>query len=266
LCFKEVYNFPNLTNGANPQGTLILSGSTLYGTTVHGGNEDYGVVFAVSTNGNNFTILHNFTGASDGGAPWPGLILSGNTLYGTTTVGGTGVGVVFSVTTNGANFTIVHSITSSDGADPEGGLILLGNTLYGTTSGGGTGAGVVFSVATNGTDFTIVHNFIGSDGADPQGALILSGNTLYGTTFGGGSYGGGTVFGLSLPVPQLAISLSGTNVILTWPTNPPGFSLQSTTTLSPLTWNTNLPAPVIVNGQYTITNPICTQQFYQLSL
>jgi formylglycine-generating enzyme required for sulfatase activity len=108
------------------------------------------------------------------------------------------------------------------------------------------------------------------------GGLILSGNTLYGTEAGGflGFYdnlSGGTVFSLSF-APQLTIALSGTNVILTWPTNVvvfnySGYTLQSTTNLvSPVVWTTVSPTPVVVNGQNTVTNPISrTQQFYRLS-
>jgi hypothetical protein len=53
---------------------------------------------------------------------------------------------------------------------------------------------------------------------------------------------------------------------LTWPTNAVGFTLQSTTNLhSPAAWVTNSPAPVVINGQNTVTNPISgAQQFYRL--
>jgi len=67
---------------------LILSGNTLYGTTASGGSSGNGTVFAVNTDGSVFTNLYSFTGGNDGGAPRAGLILSGNTLYGTTTGGG----------------------------------------------------------------------------------------------------------------------------------------------------------------------------------
>ena len=43
---------------------------------------------------------------SDGAFPYSGLVLLGNTLYGTTTQGGSGgVGTVFSVNTDGTGFT-----------------------------------------------------------------------------------------------------------------------------------------------------------------
>jgi hypothetical protein len=43
-------------------------------------------------------------------------------------------------------------------------------------------------------------------------------------------------------------------------------ALQSTPNLASAVWTTNLLAPVIVNGQYTITNQIsATQQFFRSS-
>ena len=99
----------------------------------------------------------------------------------------------------------------------------------------------------------------------------MSGNTLYGTAYSGGSSGNGTVFSLSFPLPQLTITTSGTSVILSWPANVAGFdytgyTLQSTTNLvSPVVWSTNSPAPVVIAGQNTVTNPITDpQQFYRL--
>jgi hypothetical protein len=71
--------------------------------------------------------------------------------------------------------------------------------------------------------------------------------------------------------PQLTIAPSGPNVLLTWPTNNAGydytgFTLQSTTNLvSPVVWSTSSPAPVVIGGQNTVTNPIIgAQKFYRL--
>ncbi len=64
---------------------------------------------------------------------------------------------------------------------------------------------------------------------------------------------------------QLTIIPSRTNVILTWPTNAVGFSLQSATNLGSSAWSTNSPAPAVVNGQNIVTNPITgSQQFFRL--
>ena len=48
------------------------------------GSAANGTVFAVNTDGTGFTNLYSFTDGSDGANPNAGLILSGNTLYGTT--------------------------------------------------------------------------------------------------------------------------------------------------------------------------------------
>src|ERR1035437_2051936 len=72
---------------------------------------------------------------------------------------------------------------------------------------------------------------------------------------------------VSTPAPTLTIIPSGANVILTWPTYAPGVTLQSTTNLvSPVLWSSVSPAPVVVNGQNSVTNPISgTKKFYRLS-
>src|SRR6266404_6046317 len=100
--------------------------------------------------------------------------------------------------------------------------------------------------------------------------LIFAGSTLYGTAHYGGTYSNGTVFSLllgSVGAPQLIITLSAGNVLLTWPTNATGFTLQSTTNLaSPAVWTSVFPAPFIVNGLDSVTNPIFgKQKFYRLS-
>ena len=66
--------------------------------------------------------------------------------------------------------------------------------------------------------------------------------------------------------PLLTLIPYGPNVILTWPTNAVGFTLQSTTNLvSRSVWSTNSPAPVVIGGQNVVTNPITgPQQFFRL--
>src|SRR5437016_4452540 len=189
--FTVLHSFSG-SDGAFPYAGLILSGNTVYGTTALGGGSDGGTVFAVNTDGTGFTTRYSFTGLGDGVALEAGLILSGDTLYGTATGGGSsGDGTVFNMNTDGTGFTTLYSFTArdmntgtnNDGAEPYAGLILSGNTLFGTAyEGGSGGSGTVFKVNTDGTGFTTLHNFAGpSDGANPEAGLILSGNTLYGT-------------------------------------------------------------------------------------
>src|SRR6266404_673160 len=145
-----------------------------------------------------FTSLGNLHGSFDSPiflgntlyASLHGLVLSGNTFYGT--VPGDSEtdysGAVYAVSTDGTGFTNVYSFSpvslynspyiNADGAFPNAGLILSGATLYGTTFwGGSAGSGTVFAVRTNGTGFTVLHNF----GSSSLAGLILSGATLYGT-------------------------------------------------------------------------------------
>jgi len=272
-----------LTNsdGGAPWGGLILFGNTLYGTAAWGGSSGNGTVFKVNTDGSGFTVLKTFAGGSDGANPAAGLLLSDGTLYGTTSAcnSGSSYGTVFKVNTDGSGFTVLKDFsplvnyTNSDGAYPYAGLVLSGNTLYGTTEdGGSSGNGTVFQINTNGSGFTVLKNFsplvnnTNSDGAHPEADLVLSGVTLYGTTSDGGSSGKGTVFSLVLHGPPLTLIRSGANAIFTWPTNPSGLTLQCATNLvTSVVWKTNLPAPVVVNGRNTVTNPITgKQQFFRL--
>jgi uncharacterized repeat protein (TIGR03803 family) len=140
-------------------------------------------------------------GFADGSSPNGFLNLSGSTLYGTTTYGGSnGYGTVFQINTDGSGYSILHQFSADDGDGeyPHGSLSLSGSTLYGMTSAGGFNNGTVFQINTNGTEFAVLYEFglVAGDGYNPIGSLTLSGSTLYGTT----EYGGtnacdcGTVF------------------------------------------------------------------------
>jgi len=268
--FNVVYGFLGGTDGAYPYAGLIVSGSTLYGTARQGGDAGSGTVFKLNTDGTSFVELHGFTDFADGGVPYARLVLSSNILYGTTYEGGSSnFGTVFAVSTSGTGFTNLHSFRGgSDGANPYAGLVLAGNKLYGTTYAGGVSAnGTVFAINPDGTGYTNLYSFSGTpDGSQPYGGLVASGNKLYGTTYAGGNFGIGTVFCLSLGLPQLTINHVRTNVVLTWPTNYAGFTLQSTTNLvTPSLWATDSPAPVVVNGLNTVTNAITgSRKFYRL--
>jgi uncharacterized repeat protein (TIGR03803 family) len=276
--FTTLYSFTALSAGINADGAyplapLIVSDNTLYGTAAGGGSSRLGTVFRLNTDGTGFTNLHTFS--SDGYDPNAGLILSNNTLFGATTTGVVlGEGTVFRVNTDGAGFSnLYHFGGGNDGGYPGATLLLLGNSLYGSAASGGSSSnGVIFKVNSDGTGFRVLYNFsaapsgINSDGATPWASLVLSGNVLYGAASKGGSSGNGTLVSISI-APALTITPAAANVLLTWPTNAAGFTLQSTTNLvSQAAWVTNSPEPVVVNGQNTVTNSISgTQQFFRLS-
>jgi uncharacterized repeat protein (TIGR03803 family) len=101
-----LYSFcsQDCTDGALPLDGLVRdSVGNFYGTTQSGGANFYGTVFKLDTTGKE-TVLYSFSGYSDGGVPYAGLVMdSGGNLYGTTSQGGiyfsglAGYGTVFKV-------------------------------------------------------------------------------------------------------------------------------------------------------------------------
>ncbi len=199
-----LYTFRTFTVSGygQPTGGVIRdSKGNFYGTTFIGQagvGYGYGVVYKVGPAGNS-TVLHNFTGGTDGGNPYGGVIRdSKGNLYGTAEVGGaSGAGVVFKINQYG-NEKVLYSFTGgADGGYPLCGVMRdsKGN-LYGATNGGGaSGAGVVFKVDTSGNE-TVLYSFTGgADGAYPIAGVIQdSKGNLYGTTNQGGASGAGVVF------------------------------------------------------------------------
>ncbi len=174
---KTLYSFTNGADGANPAGSLTLSGGTLFGTAKNGGHSYSGTIFSIETNGTGFTNLYTFTNGMDGAYPTGGLVLLGDTLYGTAEDGGIdSAGTVFSIKTNGSGFASLYNFAFDDGESPMAGLTLVGTTLYGTTSDGGASfSGNLFAIDTNGSNFTNFYSFTGAnDGSAPEAALIFS--------------------------------------------------------------------------------------------
>ena len=67
----------------------------------------------------------------------------------------------------------------------------------------------------------------------------------------------------SVPQPILTITPSGAKVILSWPTSATGFTLEQTTSISPpANWSTNSTVPVVVGGNYTVTNPASSSAYF----
>ena len=205
--YTVLYSFTGGTDGKDPAARVIQDAEgNLYGTTFGGGTSGKGTVFKLSITGKE-TVLHSFTGGTDGGSPDAGVIRDGNgNLYGTTVEGGaSNAGTVFKLSITGKE-TVLHSFTGgADGAYPTGGVIRDGSgNIYGTAFlGGASGNGTVFKLSTTGVE-TVLYSFTGgADGAQPVAGVIrdAKGN-LYGTTQAGGDltcgapYGCGTVFKL----------------------------------------------------------------------
>jgi uncharacterized repeat protein (TIGR03803 family) len=200
-------------DGIDPEAGVVLDKEgNVYGTTFDGSTND-GIVFKISKAGKE-TILHTFTGQSDGGYLQAGLVRddAGN-LYGAAEDGGDpdcdngfGCGTIFKLDSAG-HFTVLYAFTGSggDGEYPSAGLIRdeYGN-LYGTTyAGGAAGYGTVFKLDSSGKE-TVLYSFLGppEDGAGPDFAPLVrdSAGSLYGVAFGGNTScesGCGVVFKLA---------------------------------------------------------------------
>jgi uncharacterized repeat protein (TIGR03803 family) len=135
------------TNGVGPQGTLALGmDDEFYGAVmaIMGDRTiTHGALFRVTSQGT-LTLLHSFSGGTDGSSPQGGLMrgMDGN-FYGTTISGGEyDAGIAFRMTPTGI-FTPLCSFTGGiDGRAPMSGLIQgPDGCFYGSTSSGGTGRG-----------------------------------------------------------------------------------------------------------------------------
>lgn len=287
--FQVLHQFASSTGGLTNldgmeiQAGLLVSGHTLYGTARAGGPQHWGTVFSFNTDTSTFKLLHSFGtneddngNPLDGGLPEGGLVLAGDTLYGTTASGGRlAYGTVYSLQTNGSNFRVLYQFGTmltndepADGINPNGSLVVSGNTLYGTANGGGAppnpGTGTVFSLDTNGGHFTVLHAFsrltnnTNSDGAYPPDQVVLSGDFLYGTATAGGAKGGGTVFRVTIPAvqaPPLSVAPllpGGATLTISWPDTAAGFSLESNSDLSNSAgWQSFQGTILDTNGQET---------------
>jgi uncharacterized repeat protein (TIGR03803 family) len=205
---KTLYDFGKVSAGdSGPQfGPLVELDSIFYGTTYDGGEHALGSVFRISPTGEE-KVLYSFAGGKDGERPTGGLVAVNGTLYGTTSLGGTGkcasdegCGTVFKIATSGKE-TVLYSFKGiSTGDGPEGGLAYVGGALYGTAVQGSTpyDSGMVFKISLAGS-LKVIYSFKGSpfdDGDGPNGNLTVVKGVLYGTTTSGGSSadGAGTVF------------------------------------------------------------------------
>jgi uncharacterized repeat protein (TIGR03803 family) len=183
-----LHSFAGGTDGAYPYaGVKLDSAGNLYGTTYQGGSANFGVVYKVNPAGQE-TVLHTFTGGSDGGNPYAGVILdaAGN-LYGTASVGGkSNAGVVYKLDPSTGQETVLYNFTGgADGANPYGGVIAdTDGNLYGTTYGGGRFEdGVVYKLSRSGVE-TVLHNFGGAANvgyAPTDGVVRDAAGNLYGT-------------------------------------------------------------------------------------
>ena len=218
-----LYSFLGGRDGFGVASGLIRDpAGNFYGTTLAGGVANTacvggpagtcGVIYKVDPKGNE-TVLHLFTGGSDGYGPygslfrdWQGNLFGvadngGNTSssFCTTTVealaGALGCGTVFKIDDRG-NFSVIHTFEGKDGGPfPDGWFVndYAGN-LYGITGNGGSavsstnlGNGTIFKIDRLGHESVLLNFAGGAKGFTSLGSVIRdNAGNLYGATYFGG--------------------------------------------------------------------------------
>ncbi|MES2836019.1 MAG: choice-of-anchor tandem repeat GloVer-containing protein [Bacteroidota bacterium] len=201
--FVKLLDFAGATNGSYPQGSLILDGTCLYGTTSGGGTNDLGTLFKIKVDGTGFAKLLDFAGSANGSNPRGSLFSDGAFLYGMTSDGGTNdIGTLFKIKPDGTNFAKLLDFNYTNGSYPQSSIVSNGAFLFGMTGSGGTNnMGTFFKIMPNGTGFVKILDFAGvTNGSYPQGSLFSDGTHLYGMTSFGGTNNLGTVFKYCPPI------------------------------------------------------------------
>jgi len=207
--FSVIYNFEEGENngiGNEPHhDAMLYYNNVLYGVTVYGGLNNYGVIFKINTDGTGYSPVHVFKGGTDDGAqPHSGVLLINNSFYGMTAEGGKeGKGVIYKINPDGTDYSVLYSFHKSTGHNPHCRLTpgSDGQTLYGMTKTGGPGGlGLVFGFNISDSTYKTVHTFTkGKDNGNTSehGFLTLSNNRLFGLTHYGGQHDKGTVFSVN---------------------------------------------------------------------
>ncbi len=197
--FKVLHAFPNPGGVLQVAPLVLATDGDFYGSTYEGGDADLGTIFKI-TAGGALTVLHSFTGGTDGASPYAALIQAADgNFYGTTLGGGTSdLGTIFKMTPAGT-VTVLHQFAGgSDGSFPYSPLVQApdGN-FYGTTAyGGDFGRGTTFKTTPTGV-VTILNAIQGLPyETHPFAGLIhaTDGNFYGVSSFGGGFGNRGALF------------------------------------------------------------------------
>ena len=217
------------SDGIRPEGGLVQdSKGNLYGAAFAGGNENCetigfqypydpnnnetgcGTIYEVAANGT-FTVLHTFTGKTDGSGPLGLIIDSEGNLYGIAQNGGNhqgngtiyGLGTIFKLATTTGAFSVPFTFTPQIYQDSRYASHLVRDSegnLYGAQQfGGANNTGCLFRINRSGKysdlyDFDMQIQGRNQDGFWAVGVALGSQGDFYTSMIYGGSAGFGTVF------------------------------------------------------------------------
>jgi len=205
---KTLHSFNNADGQVIFSGVVLGSNGNVYGTAYAGGThgQGFGVVYQLSPSKNGswiYTMLHDFSGGTDGGGP--GQLISDQTgnLYGTTTNGGAyGNGNVFELSQGNGKWkeTVFYNI-NRDQRNLVASSVIFDNAggFYGTLVSGQSDGAIFQLKKVNGKwKKTNIFDFNLRNGSLPLPRLALdSTGSIYGTTEYGGSHDLGVVYELS---------------------------------------------------------------------
>ncbi len=209
ICTK-LRDFNGIASGENPRGLILASNGKLYGTTMNGGANSYGIIYEFNIATNTFTKKFDFDN-SYGLYPRGYLAEVNGKIYGTTFLGGNsgGYGVLFEYNPALDLYTKKIDFSGlSTGGSSISGVIAANGHIYGTTAYGGTNdAGVLFDYIPATETYTKLFDFNGTtDGGWPEGGLLLAeDNRLYGMSRFGGAFGFGTFYVFDLQEQQYSM-------------------------------------------------------------
>jgi uncharacterized repeat protein (TIGR03803 family) len=187
-------------DGEYPEAAPTLVGGTLYGTTVYGGANGQGAIYAVTLSSQTASVVHSFTGSTP--VEGLGLTVLSNTLYAMpSNAGKAGVGEVVRIApSTGAAKVITEFVQGSGAFVPGGDLTPVAGALVGVADFGGDaacgslGCGSVFQINRVTGAQTQIYAFGPGDGEYFVGDLLNVGGVLYGTSESGTTHNFGTVF------------------------------------------------------------------------
>ena len=215
--FTVLHTFGAGADGVLPE-NVVCVGNTLYGTTYEGGTNDSGTVFAVNTDGTDYTVLHSFGALAvdiegepstnaDGSSPEGPLIAARQyTLRHSAVWRHEWLGHDLHDHHQRHQFfgplyfSRIHRQAGHerDGKQSGGGPAFVGrHALWPEQQRRTNRVGTLFSINTNGNNYTVVFNFAKTSsgtnayGSNPANTLIQAGDTLYAPAGFGGPDGVG---------------------------------------------------------------------------